>query len=303
MDIRVMIKFFKQLPHHVKTAVVGLFRHMAMTLSSVSAVMVTLLLIAVFMMLAGNINQFAASVEGSLKIHVSVDKIATDSEIKSLEKEIKAMSGVEHVTFSSSEEELTALISENGDVFERYKDNNPMPNVFIVEVEQASLIPQLSESLNALDGVEKAQFGGETISNMVNVFDIIRKGGSLFVGALCLLAVFLISNTIKMTIYTRTTEISIMRSVGAMNGYIKTPFMFEGMFIGMLGALVPIVITWVGYSLLYHAMDGQFLTSMFVMQKPFPYVLWVSLVLLGSGALVGFVGSFFAVTRYLRWRR
>lgn len=301
--ICVMIKLFKELPHHLKTACIGLIRHMAMTLSSVSAVMVTLLLIAVFLILAGNLDKFAATVEGSLKIHVSIDKITTDDEINTLQTNIQELPGIETVAFSSSEDELSALIDENGDVFERYKDNNPMPDVFIVEVAQASDIPAITDELNALDHVEKAQYGGETVSNMVEIFDTIRDGGTIFVIGLCLLAVFLISNTIKMTIYTRNTEISIMRSVGATNGYIKTPFMMEGMFIGMLGSLLPILITWVGYSVLFHALDGQFLTSMFLMEKPFPYVLYISLLLLFSGAVVGLIGSFFATTRYLRWRR
>ena len=298
-----MIRFLKNLPHHFKTAFVGMIRHLAMTLSSMSAVMVTLSLIAVFMLIAGNLERFAQNVEGSLKIRVSVDKIANEEEVKQMEAAIKVISGVTDVQFSSKEKELATLIADNGSVFERYQDNNPMPDVYVVEVQEASLIPSVTEKLSEIPLVEEAQYGGETIHNMIDVFEIIRDGGSIFVGGLCILAVFLISSTIKLTIYTRNTEISIMRSVGATNGYIRTPFMIEGMFIGMIGSIVPILLTWAGYSLLYHMMDGQFLSSMFIMQKPFPYVLYISLLLLASGAVVGFLVSFLAVTRYLRWRR
>ena len=138
---------------------------------------------------------------------------------------------------------------------------------------------------------------------MIDTFETIRYGGAVFILALGVLAIFLITNTIKMTIYTRQTEISIMRNVGAGNWYIKTPFMFEGMLIGMIGALIPVILTIFGYGFLYDFLDGQFMSSMFVMQKPYPFTLQIAGVLLLSGAVVGIIGSFLAATKYLRWRR
>lgn len=298
-----MISFFESLPKHFMTALKSLRRHMAMTLSSASAVAVTLILMALFLVLAGNVSGFATNVETNLKIHAAIDTLKNEEEIATLQKKITAMSGVHKVTFSSKEEELNILIGESGTVFERYKSNNPMPNVFIVEVTKASDIPGITKKLNAMDGIEKAQYGGESIADMIETFETIRYGGAIFILALGVLAVFLITNTIKMTIYTRNTEISIMRNVGAGNWYIKTPFMFEGMFIGLMGALVPFVIIVFGYQVLYEFLDGHFLSSMFVMQKPFPFVWQIGGAMLASGALVGIIGSFFAVNKYLRWRR
>ena len=154
-----------------------------------------------------------------------------------------------------------------------------------------------------MDGIEKAQYGGESIKDMIDTFETIRYGGAVFVLALGVLAVFLITNTIKMTIYTRQTEISIMRNVGAGNWYIKTPFMFEGMLIGIIGALLPVILTVFGYGFLYDFFGGQFMSSMFVMQKPYPFTLQIAGILLLSGAAVGIIGSFLAATKYLRWRR
>lgn len=298
-----MIKLIKQLPHHFVTAGKGLFRHLAMTISSASAVMVTLILISLFMILAGNVDNFAMNVESSLKIHATIDKIKTKEEITTMEETIKKMDGIASVSFSSKEEELNTLIDESGSIFERYQDHNPMSDAFIIEVKQASDIPKITQALNDTEGIEKAQYGGESINNMIKTFEAVRTGGTIFVAVLGLLAIFLISNTIKMTIYTRNTEISIMRSVGATNGYIKTPFMIEGMFIGMLGAILPVILTCVGYAFLYQSMDGQFLSNMFILQKPIPFIIMISGVLFISGAVVGFIGSFLATTRYLRWHR
>lgn len=293
----------KNLPHHFLTACKGLGRHLAMTISSASAVTVTLVLISIFVLLAGNIDNFTLNVENSLKIHASIDQIKTEKEITQMQSQIKKMQGVKSVQYSSKEEEMATLIEENGAVFGRYKEHNPMPAAFVIEVKQASDIPLLTDRLNQLEGIEKAQYGGESIENMIEIFDAVRTGGAMFVAALSLLAIFLIHNTIKMSIYTRSTEISIMRNVGATNWYIKTPFMFEGMMIGIIGAIIPIVLTCIGYGAIYDLFQGKLVSNMFVMQEPFPFTMYISIALIISGAVVGMLGSFFAVTKYLRWRR
>ena len=98
------------------------------------------------------------------------------------------------VEFSSKEDELNILIEESGSVFERYKERNPMPNVFIVEVEKATDIPQITKTLNNMEGIEKAQYGGESIQDMIDTFETIRYGGAVFILALGVLAIFLITN-------------------------------------------------------------------------------------------------------------
>lgn len=298
-----MINYLRNIPHHFITALKGLGRHFAMTLSSASAVMVTLILISMFILIAGNVDNFAMNVEGSLKIHASIDKIKTEKEIETMESDIKKMQGIKSIAFSSSEDELNSLIDENGSVFSRYKESNPMPAAFVIEVDQASDIPAITTKLNEIDGIDKAQYGGETVEDMIKVFETLRNGGTIFVLVLSFLAVFLISNTIKMTIYTRNTEISIMRNVGATNWYIKTPFMFEGMMIGIIGSIIPILITCIGYQFLYDSMNGMMVSNMFMLQKPFPFTAYIAVLLMVCGALVGVLGSFFAVTKYLRWRR
>lgn len=285
------------------SALKSLARHFSMSISSISAVAVTLTLMAMFVLLAGNIEGFTSNVETDLKIHVSLDNINTQEEIDAIQKKIEGLQGVKHVEFSSSKQELDLMIKENGEVFKRYEDNNPLPNVFIVEVDEAKDIKTLTKKMNKIDGVDTAQYGGESIEDMIEAFESLRIGGAIFLLGLGFIAIFLISNTIKMTIYTRKMEISIMRNVGATNWYIKTPFMIEGMFIGMLGAVIPILITAIGYMAIYQVMDGQLLSSMLVLQKPFPFAFMICLLLLLSGAVVGIIGSFHAVNKYLRWSR
>lgn len=179
---------------------------------------------SLFFLLAGNITSFTSSVEQNLMIHASIDNIKTQEDIDKMSEDIKKMSGVKQITFSSKEEEINSLIGDNSQVFERYKESNPMPNAFIIELQDAKDIPSVTKKLNEIEGIDKAQYGGESIENIVKLLRTIQNGGAIFIIFLTLLAVFLIANTIKMTIYTRSTEIAIMRNVGATNWYIKAPF-------------------------------------------------------------------------------
>lgn len=299
-----MIRFIKSLPFHFRSAFHGLRRHTAMTFSAVSAVTVTLSLMALFLLLTGNITSFTSNIEQDFKIHVSIDMVATEAEIETLQAQIEKMEGIKSVTFSSNTDELEEMISKRAGIFEMYRgDANPIPNAFIIEVIRPEDVPAITETLSNMDKIEKAQYGGETINDMIQAFTSIRNGGAIFIVVLGALAIFLISNTIKMTIYARNDEISIMRNVGAANWFIKTPFVMEGMFIGFVGAAIPSLLTYLGYAALYNGLGGYFFSSMFIMEPITPFVFYICAILILSGVVVGIIGSFMAVTKYLRWKR
>lgn len=300
-----MIKFFRSLPLHFKSAVQGLIRHSATAFSAISAVSVTLVLMSLFMLLTGNISNFTHNIESDFKIHVSIDALQSEEEIAVLQEQIEGLHGVKTVEFSSKDEELRKLKEENATIFGMYEEGeaNPMRNVFIIETNTPEDIEPITTQVNALEGIKKAEYGGDGISVMIDLFEGIRNGGFIFVAALSLLAIFLISNTIKMTIYARNIEIGIMRHVGASNWFIRTPFVIEGMFIGLIGSILPVALTYFGYAYLYDILNGQFLSSMFIMQQLNPFVIEICILLAICGIVVGMIGSFLAVSKYLRWKR
>ena len=140
------------------------------------------------------------------------------------------------------------------------------------------------------------------VEKLVNVFDVIKDGSIVIVIALIVVAAFLISNTIRVTIFSRKTEIDIMRLVGASNINIKIPFFFEGLFIGILGSIIPIAATMYGYTAIYDALDGGklFGTSWITLVEPTPLVYNVSALLVLIGAVVGIIGSVGAVKKHLK---
>ena len=138
------------------------------------------------------------------------------------------------------------------------------------------------------------------IGSLVSIFDIVKKISIGMVIALILVTAFLIANTIKITIFSRKKEIEIMRLVGASNINIKIPFVFEGLILGILGAVLPIVITTYGYVALYDKFEGQLISPFIKLIEPSPFIYGVSGILLVIGILVGMFGSWRAVRKYLK---
>ena len=138
------------------------------------------------------------------------------------------------------------------------------------------------------------------IEQLIAAFEFIHKICIGAVVALILVTAFLISNTIKITIYSRRNEIDIMRLVGTSNTVIKLPFIFEGLFLGIIGSIIPILGTIYGYVFFYDKLDGKMFTDIFTLVKPYNFVWQVSGVLVVIGALVGMFGSYKAVRKYLK---
>lgn len=303
-----MIQFMKSIPFHIKTAFNSLTRHFALTFSSASAVTVTLTLLMTFLIVAGNISNFTYSVEDSLKIHATIESTLDDKGIEALKKEVENMPHVEKVTFNSKDEELANYLDDLDEsarkLYEIYEgEANPLLNAFVIEVDYGDNLDLVNKQLLQLEGIYDSAFGGDSAVMMIKAMDGIRITGGVFVVALSVLAVFLISNTIKSAIHSRKDEIAIMRNVGATNGFIKMPFMIEGMFIGLFGSIIPMLLTYFGYRYVYDSLGGVLLVAMFQLQEVFPFTLYICLTLLVTGMVVGVLGSFFAVNKYLRWKR
>lgn len=300
-----MLLFFKSLPRLIRSANKDMHRHFSMTFSSIVSIGIALLMALFIFVIYMNIGGFTDQIESEFMIQVSLNPTLEEDEIAELSNSISSLASVKKVTYSSKEDELNALIKENGAMFKQYKgkDKNPLYNVLNVELKDNSKISAVTKKISKMDGVVEATYGGSAISTMVQLFKNIRIWGSVFVGLMVFIAVFLIRNTIKMTILVRKDEIAIMRTVGAYNWYISFPFVLEGIFIGFWGALGPILICVFGYTGLYHVMNGMFFSDMMSMLNPYPFILYTALGILFMGMIVGMFGSYLAVRKYLRWTR
>ena len=202
-----------------------------------------------------------------------------------------------------SKEEWKAEMKKESDTFKSvldYLDTNPLLDSITVTVDEVRNLSKTAERLREYEFVSSAEYGEGMVENIIGVFDAISLGTIGMVVALVLVTAFLIGNTIKLTIFSRKTEIEIMRLVGASNTAIKLPFVFEGFILGVIGSIIPIALSIYGYVLLFDKTGGYLFTKIITLTKPFPFVLYVSLFLLLVGSLVGMLSSWFAVRKHLK---
>lgn len=295
---------------HIKDGFFGVKRHFALAFSSISSVTVTLTMVSVFLLLNANVQEISKNIEGSVQIHIQIsDEVDTKEGIAALEASVKALPYVASVQFSSKDDELEAFINMNDsdEAEARYGsfrgEKNPMLNALLVNVDEGDHLKETAAAVRELDGVFHAAYGGDGTMNLVEMMTKVRSFGLVIVVALTAVAVFLISNTIRASIHSRRREIGIMRQVGATNWYIRWPFVIEGIIIGLLGSVLPIVLTVYGYQYIFNTSGGFLISDMFTLVGTFPLVNTVSLVLGGLGMAVGALGSVFSVGKYLRWTR
>ncbi|CDQ18590.1 cell division transport system permease protein [Halobacillus karajensis] len=294
---------FKTFGRHGKEGVKSLARNRWMSIASISAVTVTLLLVGVFATLLLNLNDIGSQIEEDVEVRVFIDRTAEDNSRDQLKEEIEGISDVSSVEFQSKEEGLEQLIEslgDDGEVFASLKDENPLNDVFIVQTDQPEDTIKVAQTIEDFNGVEKVEYAKETVERLFNVMDVARNVGLAIIAGLLFTAMFLIANTIRITIVARKREIEIMKMVGATNWFIRWPFLFEGILIGVLGSLLPIAVVIFGYDYVYTEINTKYPTLFIELLPVYPFVWKVSALLMIMGVVIGLWGSFTSIRKYLK---
>lgn len=303
--MRELISTFKNLPRHFKTALQNLIRNNVMSFSSIFAVTITLAMIGIVGLVAFNVQDISSSIEDEISIYVKLDRTIDDAQAEAVGTQIMALDNIANVEYSSKSDELDRLIESQGEagaaLFESYREDNPLGAAYTVTVTNPELIGQTAQKITAIEDVNTVDYGGDSTTDLIKTLNTVRNGGTIFVVALGVIALFMIANTVKITIDTRKTEISIMRMVGASNWYIRIPFMLEGMLIGLVGAILPCVMLFYGYDYIYNVTNGMVVTQMLSLVEPGAVIVQLVQALVGLGAGVGLIGSFISIRRYLKF--
>ena len=262
-----------------------------------------LLVVSISLVITGNINRTTKNLEEELTIIVYLEKSSTETDINNVKASIESMDDVASVEFKSKDQwklEMSKYNSSFGTVFKNYEDN-PLLDSFTVTVKDAKTLSSTTESIRKIEKVESFNLPTSlSIIFLSSIVDIVEKATIVIMIALIFVTAFLITNTIKLTIYSRRSEIEIMRLVGASNIAIKMPFVIEGFLIGIIGSLIPIIVTIYGYIIAYEKLDGHILTDILRLIEPTPFVFYVSLLVISLGAIIGMFGSLNAVRKYLK---
>ena len=298
------MKAFRILGRNIRDSFKSVFRNFSLSLASISCITITLLVVSVAIILTYNVNNFAESVEKDVTIVAFLDVDITEEEKKKVEDEIKKLDNIDTYIYRSKTD-ITNEMMDSSEVFssimsEWTEDENPLQATFQVKVINIETIGDVAEKIKNIDNVSVVKYGEGMVEQLVSVFDTVKNISLIVVLALILVTAFLISNTIKITIFSRRREIEIMRLVGASNINIKIPFLFEGLFLGIIGSIIPVLVTIYGYVAIYNKFGGKLFTQIIQLIKPEPFVYFVSLALVGIGMIVGMFGSWRAVKKHLK---
>lgn len=298
-----MVFMIKTLVRHLRETVKSLGRNTWMTIASISAVTVTLLLVGTFLVVMMNLNNIANNIEDSVEMTVLIDRTADKNAQAQLEENLKQLDKVQSIQFSSKHQELQKLIKsfgEEGESFKLFEQDNPLNDVFIVKAKNPEDTPALAKEIRKFENVQDVKYAEDTVKRLFKVVNISRNIGLVLVIGLVFTAMFLISNTIKITIFARRREIEIMKLVGATNWFIRWPFFLEGLLLGAFGAVIPIAILIVCYNSLVD-FAVPYIQGTFVELLPFsPFVFQISAVLLLIGSLIGVWGSVMSIRKFLK---
>lgn len=299
------MKFFRSIKRFFRDAFKSVIRNFSLSLASISCITITLIVVALSIVLSYNVEEMTKHVSSNISIVVFVKGEANGEDVADLGENIKKLDNVASVKFKSKKEyakETKEMDSRFALIVDSWTDeNNPLLDSYEVKVKDIDLIGDTASAIKKLDNISSVNYGEEYIESVITIFGVIEKVCIGGVVALILVTAFLISNTIKLAIFSRKTEIEIMRLVGASNIAIKVPFLIEGSFIGLLGSIIPIGIMIYGYKTLYDYLGGElFSSSLGKLVEPYPFIFYSALILLVIGLIVGMFGSYRAVRKYLK---
>ncbi|MCP8617617.1 permease-like cell division protein FtsX [Salirhabdus salicampi] len=288
---------------HIREGSKNIVRNGWMTVASIGAVTTTLVLVGVFIAIMMNINQMATNVEKDVQIKVLIDLTAGETERTQLEKQITDIPEVSTVEYSSKDDELQSLMESMGDageVWSLFEQDNPLNDAFIVKTTNPIDTIEVARQVEDFANVSEVVYAENVVKKMFTFNEYARYIGIGLIGALVLMAIFLISNTIKITITARKKEIGIMKLVGATNGFIRWPFFIEGLLMGVLGSIIPIAVVMTGYHYVYYQLKDR-ITLPFIELLPFtPFAWQLSGMLLAIGGFIGIWGSIMSVRKFLK---
>ena len=285
----------------LREALTSIRRNGLMSLASATTVAVSLFILAVFLLTAVNVDNLASTIESGLEVRLYLAADLDSTAVDGLKAQVASLDGVTEVRYVSKAEALATLrqqLGQDSDLLEGIDQMNPLRDSLRVFTKGSAWVDAVAAGAATLIGVEDVGYTHDLAQRILRVTTAIRLGGLVLIGLMVLATLFVVSNTVRLTIIARSEEITVMRFVGATNWFIRWPFLFEGMFLGLLGAAVAGIAAWQVY---IWAVSGIYTNVSFIPVVPVYPLAWrLGFSLLGAGGLIGALGSVLSVRRFLR---
>lgn len=294
---------FRLIKNVIKQGFQGMWRNKGMGLASVTSITAVLIILGLVFILILSLNNIVVDTKDKFdEIQIFLEDTTEDEQIELIKSKIENQEGVSSVIFQSKDEALEKMKKEWGE--EAYLleglETNPLPNTIIVKLKDIEYADSIAEKIKDLEGIEEIQYNQDIIEKLVLVANYVKTGGMLVVSILIFVSVFIISNTIKLTVTARKREISIMKYVGATNGYIKGPFIIEGVLFGLIGAALSLAVVYYGYDYFFNTVSDRLYVLFTIYLVP-PKVLLkdISTIFVTIGAGIGALGSLVSLKKFL----
>jgi cell division transport system permease protein len=294
MKIRTAEYFITESVHSIR-------RNGLMSVAALMTVALSLLILGIFTVVVMNLNHMASVLESQIQVTVYLQDSLKDVEVREIGTRITKLPGVTHVNFVPRDEALQrfkARLGTQQGLLAELGEANPLPNAFEVKVDRPDRVKTVALAISQIKGIEAARYGQEVVEQLFSLTRMVRIFGVVLIIFLGLAALFIIVNTIRLTVFARRREIGIMKYVGATDWFIRWPFIIEGILLGSIGAFISAIIL----SQLYSMVTGQvYETLAFLPLLPqYPFLGYVNIFVLFAGIGIGVMGSMISVKKFLK---
>ena len=282
----------------------SLKRNSTMSAAAITSVIAALLVIGIFFIIVINIDYAATKLESQIEMMVYLEDGLSENIIDTMKTEIRSINGVKSVEFISKATALSNLEKnwgENSYLLEGLEGDNPLPDAFLITLSDPSDASGVALSVSSISNIEKVVYGKEELANLLNATYVMRMSSVVIILILLFISIFIIANTIKLTLYARRREIGIMKYVGATDWFVRMPFIIEGIVVGMIGAVVSTIILGAGYYYCSDLVKNQMIGFMSISLIPFnQIILSMVILLIIVGVVIGAVGSLISVRKFIK---
>ncbi|MCG1013060.1 ABC transporter permease [Tepidanaerobacter sp. GT38] len=288
MKLRTIKYFFRE-------SFTSLIRNRWMSLASIGAVASALIILGSFLLLSVNFDYILKDVESQVEITAYLEDSVDEADITKLNNGIAAIEGVKEIKFISKEEAIEEFKEQVGrEILEGIE--NPLPNSFRIKVNDPHEVAAIAEKIQRFAGIDEVKYGKGIVEKLFNIIHWVRIIGMVIMAVFAAVSIFIISNTIRLTVFARRREINIMKYIGATDWFVRWPFLIEGMVLGLIGSSLAIGILAVAYNYLYIAVKINIpMIALLPIEQFYDYALGF----LGIGMLIGAFGSSFSIKRFL----
>lgn len=293
---------FDSVKYSFKDAVKSIIRNKTLSIASIATVAATLFILGAITLVVANVNKAVTQLGEMVEVRVYLKNEITEPQQKAIEDKINTVQGINTITFESKEEALSNIKEQlndtTGELTAGFEEDNPFPASFTVNVSKPEIIDNVVSAIEGMEGIEEIKDVRSLIEKISNLTNSVKIAAVVGFIVFILISLFLIGNTIKITVFTRKREIGIMKYVGATDWFIRWPLIIEGIILGVIGAIIAVIILTLGYLLLTNRLSlDLFGFSMISVSYMWKVVVWE---LLACGLFIGAAGSIISMRKFLR---